>query len=253
MDPFTKYHPTLGLYSQDNPGVVAEQIQAMQYGNIQAGIASWWGQGSPTDGRVPLLLQEAAGTGFKWTLYYEAEGNSITGEAGSPNPTVAQIQSDLTYIKSRYASNPSYLHVDGKPVIFVYGDPTDDCSTAARWTQANTLGFYVSLKVFSGYRTCPSQPDGWHQYDPSVADDSQSGYSFTISPGFNKANEATPRLVRDPATFSADAQHMVASRAPWQLVTTFNEWGEGTAVESAQEWATPSGEGTYLDILHAIP
>ena len=26
---------------------------------------------------------------------------------------------------------------------------------------------------------------------------------------------------------------MVASNAPWQLVTTFNEWGEGTAVESA--------------------
>ncbi len=253
MNPFTKYHPTLGLYSTSSASVVDQQIQAMQYGNIEVGIASWWGPGSKTDGRIPLLLQEAARTGFKWTLYYEAEGNAVTGEAGSPNPTVSQIQSDLTYISSRYGSDPNYLHVDGKPVIFVYGDPTDNCTTADRWAQANNKGFYVDLKVFPGYRTCPSQPDGWHQYDPSVIDDSQRGYSFSISPGFNKANEATPRLVRDPSVFATDAQLMVASGAPWQLVTTFNEWGEGTAVESAQEWASPSGEGTYLDILHANP
>jgi hypothetical protein len=43
---------------------------------------------------------------------------------------------------------------------------------------------------------------------------------------------------------------MIASRAPFQLITTFNEWGEGTAVESAQEWATSSGFGAYLDALH---
>ena len=43
---------------------------------------------------------------------------------------------------------------------------------------------------------------------------------------------------------------MVASNEPWQLVTTFNEWGEGTIVESAQEWATASGYGQYLDALH---
>jgi hypothetical protein len=45
---------------------------------------------------------------------------------------------------------------------------------------------------------------------------------------------------------------MAASGDNWQLITSFNEWGEGTAVESATQWATPSGEGAYLDALHAI-
>ena len=45
---------------------------------------------------------------------------------------------------------------------------------------------------------------------------------------------------------------MVASHAYLQLVTTVNEWGEGTAVESAREWATPSGHGAYLDALHEL-
>ena len=43
---------------------------------------------------------------------------------------------------------------------------------------------------------------------------------------------------------------MVASREQWQLVTTFNEWGEGTAVEGATEWQSSSGYGAYLDALH---
>jgi hypothetical protein len=43
---------------------------------------------------------------------------------------------------------------------------------------------------------------------------------------------------------------MVASGEKWQLVTTFNEWGEGTSVESAAEFASGSGYGQYLDALH---
>jgi hypothetical protein len=46
---------------------------------------------------------------------------------------------------------------------------------------------------------------------------------------------------------------MAASRARFQLIATFNEWGEGTAVESATEWETSSSKGAYLDALHAYP
>lgn len=43
---------------------------------------------------------------------------------------------------------------------------------------------------------------------------------------------------------------MVASGANLQLVTTFNECGEGTGVGSAGRRASGSGYGTYVDILH---
>ena len=234
----------------------------MQYGGGQVGIASWWGRGSDTDLRVPALLRAANGTGFKWALYYEAEGNSIAGVTGSPNPRIRQITSDLAYIYRRYARNLSYLHISGRPVIFAYGDPSDACSaasnTAYRWYKANaafarksgTSGFYTDLKVFSGYRSCGYQPSSWHQYAPAVAEDSQPGYSFSISPGFWKCGEASPRLPRNLKTFERNVRDMLASKAPWQLVTTFNEWGEGTAAESAREWRSSSGQGLFLDVLH---
>src|SRR5204863_533784 len=130
FNPFTNYNPSLGFYDGSASSTISTQIAAMRYAGMNAGIASWWGQGSKTDQRIPLLLQAAAGTTFRWSLYYEPEGSS------------------------------------------------------------------------------------------------------------------------DPTTFTTNVQAMAASKAPWQLVTTFNEWGEGTSVESAQEWASSSGYGTYNDILH---
>ena len=75
-DRFTNYHPSLGWYDSSDVGVVSQHIAAMQYGGIQAGISSWWGQGTKTDQRVPTLLRAADGTTFRWSLYYEEEAQA---------------------------------------------------------------------------------------------------------------------------------------------------------------------------------
>ncbi len=96
--PFTKYYPLHGYYSSDDPKIIANQIAAMQYGKIQVGIASWWGQGHFTDMRIPLLLKTAEGTKFQWSLYLESEGYD--------NPSILSIRSDLKYIHDHYAGSP---------------------------------------------------------------------------------------------------------------------------------------------------
>jgi len=240
FNPFTNYKPSLGFYDASQ-AVTKQHIAAMQYGGIQAGIASWWGQGSRTDTRIPGLLQAAAGSNFRWSIYHETESQG--------DPSVAQLTSDLTYMRDKYGNDPSFLRINGRFVIFVYADGNDACGMADRWKQANTVGAYVVLKVFSGYRNCPSQPDAWHQYSPAVATDSQNGYSYAIAPGFWKKGD-TVRLARDLSRWNQNIKDMVASNAPFQLIATFNEWGEGTSVEGAQEWASGSGYGAYLDALH---
>ena len=242
--PYTRYHPTAGLYDGSATSVIQDHVRAMTYGGIQAGIASWWGQNSKTDSRISTLLAatRTMGSPFRWALYYENESMG--------DPSAAQISSDLAYIAERYANDPAFLRVSGRPVIFVYADAADACGMADRWKQGNTINAYVVLKVFPGYSTCASQPEGWHQYSPAVAADSQAGRSYAISPGFYKADEPAARLGRDLTRFRQNVRDMIASKAPWQLVTTFNEWGEGTSVESADEWKTITGFGDYLDALH---
>jgi hypothetical protein len=242
---FTRYHPTLGFYDSSSTAVIQHHVRAMQYGGVEAGISSWWGPGHNTDKRFGTILAatNAMASTFRWTLYYE---NESLGDPG-----VATLASDLAYIRDHYATNPAYFRVNGRFVVFVYADGGDACGMVDRWRQANAgINAYVVLKVFSGYRFCSSQPDGWHQYSPAVAADSQGGYSYSISPGFYKADESAPRLGRDITRWNQNVRDMVASNAPFQLVVSFNEWGEGTATESADEWASSSGYGDYLDALH---
>ncbi|MGH7610844.1 MAG: hypothetical protein ACREN4_02375 [Candidatus Dormibacteria bacterium] len=235
--PQSHFTPTLGApYNSSSPSVIAYQIQAMEYAHIEMGIASWWGQGKATDQRIPLLLSGAAGTGFQWALYYE--------------PPPGTQASDLGYIYSHYAANPTYAHVDGKPVLFVYSRSVASCADAANWVATNAGRFYLDLQVFSGYQSCPVQPDEWHQYAPAEREDHQAGHSFTISPGFWLYSSPSPLLARDPQAFARAVSDMVQSGEPWQLVTTWNEWGEGTAVEDAQQWESGDPYGQYVDILH---
>ncbi|MDQ1479436.1 MAG: hypothetical protein QOI44_297 [Actinomycetota bacterium] len=236
ISPYSNYTPSLGYYSNSDASTLATHVSEMSGAGLDAAISSWWGQGSPTDQRVPLLLDAASGSSFRWTLYYEAEGSS--------DPSVAQISSDLDYIDSHYGSSPTFLRHNGHPVIFVYADALDGCAMADRWAQADpTQRFWVVLKVFSGYKACASQPQGWHQYAPAVAADSQVPYSYSISPGFWKVGES-PRLTRDPVRWATNVAAMAASNAQWELVTTWSEWGEGTQIEPATSYGTQ-----YLDTL----
>jgi hypothetical protein len=191
-----------------------------------------------------LLNRTAARSSpLKWALFYEKEGSS--------NPTVAQIQSDLAYVNTNYAGHSAYAYVSGKPVIFVWNANDTTCDVANRWNAA-AGGWYVVLKVFSGYRNCMPQPDSWHGYAPANAESTVSGYSFTVSPGFWRADQQSPVLARNLGRWQQNVNNMVASQAPWQLVTTFNEWGEGTAVEHATEWGL-SPHGQYVETLHDAP
>jgi hypothetical protein len=246
ISPFTSHHPSLGFYDSAADATRDAHLRALEYARFDAGIYSWWGQGSTTDQRFPGMLARTTATGspLKWALYYEMEGYG-------PNPSVAQLASDLDYIASRYADDPAYLKVGGKPVIFVYADAADGCGMVDRWHAANdpARDFYVVLKVFGGYRTCAHQPESWHQYAPASRAIRQPSFSYVVSPEFDLTGPEPQRLPRDLDAFRSAVRKMVASGEPWQLVTTFNEWGENSATESAEEWSSPSGFGEYLDAL----
>jgi hypothetical protein len=237
----SRYTASAGKYSMDDPATIERQIEDMQYGGLEAGISSWWGRGKREDVRLPLMMSKGAELGFSWTVYYEHEAYA--------DPSPAEINDDLTYLR-KYSDQPTWLHIDGKPVIFVYNVGADACDMVSRWTEANkTAGYYVVLKVFGGYRDCADQPSSWHQYASGF--DVQKGYSAIVSPGFWK-NDEPDRVPRDLERFRKEATAVATSSEPFQLVVTYNEWGEGTSVESATAWASPSGHGAYMDILHEV-
>lgn len=241
LRPFTIYTPSLGAYDSTDASVIRAHIAAMQYGNIAAGLVSWSGQGTSSDAAFQKILAVTAGTPFHWALVYELEAQS--------NPTVSQLSADLGYVRDHYAGDPAYLRISHRFVIFVSTNAGDNCETASRWIQANNVNAYVVIQTIPGYKTCGSQPDGWYTSSPSASDDYEQGYSYTISPGAWTA-DGKPTLARDLSQWYSSIRRMISSDAPLQLITSFNRWGEGSAVESAVEWQTSSAYGAYLDALH---
>ena len=238
---WTSFHPTDGSYDASDPNVVQRQVQAMRYGGIWAGIASWWGPLTRTDGRMPQLLASARGTGLVWAVNDEVE------EVANLDP--AAIADTLQYIADHYANDPAYLRIGGRFAVFVGAGPGDGCDMVERWVKANTAHAYLVLPAVPGHETCASQPDHWYAADPTVADQQLGSSSYAISAGFSRLGEPA-RLQRDPERWAASVRAMVASGAQLQLVSSFNQWGDGSSVESANEWASASGYGTYLDALH---
>ncbi len=242
--PGSNYHPSDGAYSTADPAEDTKQIAEMRYAGLNGAIFSWEGQTDAFSLRLSTEIAAAHGTPFRWSVYYEPEGQG--------NPSVTQIQSDLNYLYARYASDPNWLRINNKPVIFVWPDASDNCSMLARWAAANSdhRWYVVQKEIYTQpYRSCVNQPDAWHEYAPAnrVA---VTPWSYSVSPGFWRKGEAAPQLARSVSAFDTAVKAMKASGAQFELVTTWNEWIEGTAIESASEWASPSGYGAYVDVLH---
>jgi hypothetical protein len=252
----TKFDPATELYSSNDDAILYWQLSKLAWAKQEVAISSWWGQGTLTDKAFKHIVTDVMNRAdnpypnLRWCVYYELEGQDPT--AGG-DPTVATIVSDLNYIKTTYASQSSYLKINGRPVIFVYAYSNDGADMASRWVQAKAqVDFYVVLKVYGGYKTDPNQPDSWHQYSPATRIDSQTTYSYAVSPGFWRAAPGdTVRLPRNLTEFESAVSSMVASNATWRLTETWNEWGEGTAVEPGdqviQKFTTDNPSNAILD------
>ncbi len=265
-----RFDPSTELYSSNDVNSFYWQLGKMAEARMEVSISSWWGQGHKTDETFGKIVNDYMTRvdnpypNLRWAIYYEKEGVSLSGSTPN-NPTTAEIVSDLKYLSSNYFSKNSYLKVNNTPVVFVYADSTDGCTTVERWKDAisqSGLGVYLVMKVFSGYANCASQPNSWHQYAPANRSGQHGSYSYYVSPGFWKDGES-PRLSRNAADFETGVTNMVNAQTAWKLVETWNELGEGSGVEPADEVVqTKSGsaaqnsnptqgqfKNTYIDIL----
>jgi RHS repeat-associated protein len=290
FDPSACMNPITGVpdktvcnsfYTSGDTALITKHIKAMQYAGIQLGAVAWtpppanptnptsitYGWQPPTNTydlsnrsylNMQTLMNTAASpqqTGFQWVIDYEPEAHV--------DPTDAQITNDLFYAKRTYmvtsinghdTIKPNYYQIDYKPVVFVNLGPNDGCARVARWASpGNKDNFYFVMKTFSNYQNCPSQPQAWYSANPQQREKQDSFNSFSISPGYQTTTTTSSQVVpRKLSTWRTNIQDQVNSNpvANWQIVTSFNQWNEGSAVESAGQWQSSSGYGDYVDALN---
>jgi hypothetical protein len=228
----TGYTATMGAYDQSDPAVLATHLELMEYAKLDAALARWNAIGSASDSRFASLLAQSANTSVKVAVWHRAEE--------SANPTSSAIAADLGHIAARYGAHPSYLALGGRPALFVQTSESEACSVLDRWSAANAGRFHLVFRTFPAHASCTAAPDGWFGYAPQRRDRSKPGHSYTISPGFWAPGATAPSLPVASATEWTDAvARMIASREPLQLVSSWNNWVQGSVVEPGPRWSNP--------------
>jgi len=239
------YIPELSNYDSGNQTVIYTHFKWMKEASITGIISSWWGRGDFTDTNFAKLLNisdQYPECRMNLTIYYETYGR----------PEEA-IKADLAYIVELYGSDPSFLKINGTPVIFVYIPGTVPASS---W--ANIFRFLDESDLHAFFIGDTSDPSyfwlfsGSHMYNPlqylrqnldlgalyrsneRLANNYKMLYCTTVLAGYDDRKIRSPGtlLPRNGAeTYNRTWNAALGSGCDWILITSFNEWWEGTQIE----------------------
>jgi glycoprotein endo-alpha-1,2-mannosidase len=259
------HYPALGAYDSHDPAVIDQHCQWAKAAHIDTLIVSWWGHGDYTDRAMPLILDACKRHELHACIYYERV----------PNPQTAQTAAqDVIRVLEKYGSHDGHLKVDGKPVVFIYVRALQELGLTG-WLEANRIikdGYkpgaavigdqfsYGSARVFDGmhtYNTAGSLAgmsldslekwaSGTYQSWVQLADQAGGISTITVIPGYDDTKIRTPGLAVDRfdgQSYRIQWQQAIDADPHWVLITSFNEWHEGSEIEPSAEYGQE-----YLDL-----
>ncbi|MFO7906645.1 MAG: endo-1,3-alpha-glucanase family glycosylhydrolase [Pirellulaceae bacterium] len=253
------HYPALGAYDSHDPEVIDHHIELAKTHGIDAFICTWWGRNTYDDRAFAKVLDRAREKDFAATVYWE----TAPGESQSQ---IDQAVEDLLYVLKHYGTHPAFLKVDGKPVIFVYGRVMNQVSKQ-QWPAIITeverrypRGF---LLVADGYTSGNARLfDGVHAYNicgwvrgnegEGLSELSRNRFTdvvelaknagkiscLTIIPGYDDTKIRSPGLVaqrKEGQTYQTLWEEAIRADPDWVLITSWNEWHEGSEIEPSRE------------------
>jgi glycoprotein endo-alpha-1,2-mannosidase len=256
--------PADGAYDSHDPAVVDRQAETARTVGLSGFIASWWGRDTFEDRGMPLLLVAAGKHRLAVSAYYE----KIAGE-GAANRVNAAV-GDIDYLLSRYGGDKAWLRAGGKPVLFVYGralhelSPADWQEVLTRVQRDNPGGVVLIadsldprfVSLFDGASTYNITGQTQHKSPPEIRAWAHAAYpkmvaaagpgkisTVTVIPGYDDRNTGRPppRPVTDRwgrETYRVLWRETIAAAPDYVLITSWNEWHEGSEIEASVEYGS---------------
>lgn len=250
------HYPQLGPYDSHDPKVVEQHCRWAKEAGLDGFIVSWWHPQDFHDQGMPLLLDVAQKFGLEITAYFE---------------TVPQRQREealryVLYLLQRYGGHPAWLKVEGKPVLFIYGRAIGEIRLEGwRWVIEETnrqhpggavfIGDQLSeeaLQVFDGIHTynitgalrgkSPEEIRAWARERFALVPKVPPNriLCLTLIPGYDdsKLGRPLPRPITSRhggQTYRILWEEALKANPDWVLITSWNEWHEGSEIEPSVE------------------
>jgi hypothetical protein len=116
-------HMNVGYTSAD-PAQVKKQVDDMMSRGIQGVAIDWYGTGSSHAGEnntAIYMMQEAQTRGGQFEFSIVEDSGALTSCANTAGCSVTQtLINDLNYVATEFEPSPTYLRMNGRPVIFFF-------------------------------------------------------------------------------------------------------------------------------------
>jgi len=254
--------PLVGTYSSSDPGVMRHQIVQAKSAGITGFIVSW--KDTPlNDQRLELLMRVAAQEHFKLAMIYEGLDFSR-----KPLP-VSQVAADFVTFRDRFAGNPVFYRVDGKPLTIWSGTWAFSYAQVAQVTSAVRPQLLVlsTEKDMTGFERIAGVTDGDAYYWSSVNPATNTGYEAKLdqmsqairkagkywiapfAPGFDARLVGGQRAVPRDNGQTLRTEYAVAVRSSPDMLglISWNEFSENSYVEPSKNYGYQS-----LDVLRQL-
>jgi len=247
-------------YSSDSATQVHNQVTDMLSRGIKGVIVDWYGADAAVENGTTLLMKTEAqnNPGFVFAIMEDSGALSTCANTSGCSVT-QQLISDLTYIANTYEGSPSYMTVNGRPVVFFFGvnQYNPDWTTISASIPGNPYF------IFNGYNgLIYPEANGyftWVEVDTSNPNDEglsvlatfysaiQATSDLTYGASYIGFNESaapwitgTPRIMNqkcgqtwlDTFTQVSTSGYKSSNQLPALQVVTWNDYEEGTEIES---------------------
>jgi hypothetical protein len=255
------YHPLIGPYDSGDPDVLEYHSLLIRLAGIDGVIFDWYGTVDLFDyalihRNASAFVDQAAKTGLEFAVCYEDQSIPKLAERGllARGDRVAHARCELDWLRTHWFVRPSYLRLDGKPVLLSFGHSglTDN-----EWQQLVGSGRDAPLYLTEHERrSAAAGAFDWPK--PKAGLKAQQEFAKNASPWPAGMAVAFPRFhdiyeeakihpswgrIDDDGgkTFATTLENAISSRLPLVQICTWNDWGEGTVIE-------PSVEFGYRDL-----
>lgn len=115
-------HPMLGQYGSDVVSITEKHIDwAVDRGGIDAWAVSWWAPESPSAEKFTKGMLNANNIDkIKFCMVYESLGALPVRDFANGTLALDKFTQDMEYFRDNYFSHSSYLHMNNRPVVYIY-------------------------------------------------------------------------------------------------------------------------------------
>ena len=250
-------HVNVG-YSSNTSSQVASQINDMESRGFDGLILDWYGPSHGMEDQVAQLLavEVPKHSGFTWGLI-EDVGALKSCASTSGCDVTAKLISDLTYAYNNYEQSPSYIKINGRPMVAFFGVET---LSGIDWTRvsASVPGNPVYIWRNSGGFTKPLSGGSFAWVNVNKTDPADIGLSYldnfysvslsyltkaTLATGYKGFDDSAASWGSNKLMYQNCGQTWLKSVAETSKyygasqdvygvqIATWNDYEEGTAIE----------------------